>query len=79
MNIASKLIATTAAAVMALTLAMSLAPAAQAKISIVGHEYKPTQVVEAYDEPVCKLVKVKFVKEQYGRKIVTFKTKKVCA
>ena len=75
MNIASNLIAATAAAVLALT----LAPAAQAKISIVGHDYKPTQVVEAYDEPVCKFVKVKVVKEQYGRKIVVFKTKKVCA
>ena len=72
MNIASNLIA-------AAVLALSFAPAAQAKISIVGHNYKSTQVVEAYDEPVCKFVKVKFVKEQYGRKIVTFKTRKVCA
>ena len=75
MNIKSKQIAATAAA----ALVLSFATAAQAKISIVGHDYTPVKVVEAYDDPVCKFVKVKVVKEQYGRKIVTFKTRKVCA
>ena len=78
MNINSNLIATTAAAV----LVLSFAATAQAKISIVGHDYtavKEAKVAETYDEPVCKFVKVKFVKQQYGRKIVFFKTRKVCA
>ena len=75
MNIKSSL--TTAAAIFAV--AFSFSATAHAKISITGHAGDYTQVADAYQEPVCKFVKVKFVKEQYGRKIVSFKTRKVCA